>query len=190
MQCFIHESAVVDSGALIGANSKIWHFCHIFASAEIGSDCVIGQNCMVGNNVKIGNNVRIQNNVSIFEGVVVQDNVFIGPSVVFTNVKNPRAFISRKNAFAQTLLKQGCSIGANATLVCGVSIGMYAFIGAGSVVSRDIPDFALALGNPARVVGYVDKAGDRMEFDSNNQAIDSFDKSVYELRGNKVVCIG
>ncbi|RDU54225.1 N-acetyltransferase [Helicobacter sp. MIT 00-7814] len=190
MAYFAHESAVIDAGARIGEGCKIWHFCHIFASAKVGKNCVIGQNCMIGENVSIGENVRIQNNVSLFSGVVVENSVFIAPSVVFTNVKNPRAFLSRKNEFRPTLIKQGASIGANATIVCGISIGAYALIGAGSVVTKDVPAFGLMVGNPARLVGFVDKAGVRMEFDSQNRAIDSFDKSIYELRDGAVVELG
>lgn len=190
MAYFAHESAVIDAGARIGEGCKIWHFCHVFASAKIGRNCTIGQNCMIGENVSIGKNVRIQNNVSLFSGVVVENDVFIGPSVVFTNVKNPRAFLSRKNEFRSTLIKQGASIGANATIVCGISIGEYALIGSGSVVTKDVPAFGLVVGNPARLVGFVDKAGVRMEFDSQNRAIDSFDKSIYELRDSAVVELG
>lgn len=185
---FAHESSVIDEGAIIGRDSKIWHFCHIFGSSVIGANCSIGQNCMIAQNVRIGDNVRIQNNVSVVEGVRICDDVFIAPSVVFTNVKNPRAFISRKDAYLPTLLERGCSIGANATIICGNTIGAYALIGAGAVVSSDVPPHALVVGNPARIVGWVDKAGVKMEF-VHNRAYDSLDSSVYELCDGMVVQI-
>ncbi|WP_394985528.1 acyltransferase [uncultured Helicobacter sp.] len=185
---FAHASSVIDEGASIGRDSKIWHFCHIFGSSVIGANCSIGQNCMIAQNVHIGNNVRIQNNVSVVEGVRIDDDVFIAPSVVFTNIKTPRAFISRKDEYQPTLLERGCSIGANATIICGNTIGAYALIGAGAVVSNDVPPHALVVGNPARLVGWVDKAGVKMEF-VHNRAYDSLDSSVYELRNGKVVQI-
>ena len=185
---FAHASSVIDEGAHIGRDSKIWHFCHIFGSSVIGKNCSIGQNCMIAQNVRIGDNVKIQNNVSIVEGVRICDDVFIAPSVVFTNIKTPRAFISRKSEYLPTLLERGCSIGANATIICGNTIGAYALIGAGAVVSHDVPPHALVVGNPARLVGWVDKAGVKMEF-VHNRAYDSLDSSVYELRNGKVVQI-
>lgn len=185
---FAHASSVIDEGAHIGRDSKIWHFCHIFGSSVIGKNCSIGQNCMIAQNVRIGDNVKIQNNVSIVEGVRICDDVFIAPSVVFTNIKNPRAFISRKSEYLPTLLERGCSIGANATIICGNTIGAYALIGAGAVVSHDVPPHALVVGNPARLVGWVDKAGVKLEF-VQNRAYDSLDSSVYELRDGKVVQI-
>ncbi|HIY43485.1 acyltransferase [uncultured Helicobacter sp.] len=181
MSIFIHESSLIDEGVHIGEGSKIWHFCHILHSSTLGENCNIGQNCVIGPNAKIGNNVKIQNNVSVYEGVECQDDVFIGPSVVFTNVLNPRSFIPRKDEFKPTLLKRGCSIGANATLVCGVSIGEFALIGAGSVITKNIPPHALVVGNPARIIGWVDKAGMRMEF-NNGIAIDSYDGSIHYLK--------
>ncbi|RDU69575.1 N-acetyltransferase [Helicobacter cholecystus] len=180
MNFFIHSSCILDENVHIGNGSKIWHFCHILHSSFLGENCNIGQNCVIGPNVKIGNNVRIQNNVSIYEGVSCEDDVFIGPSVVFTNVLNPRSFISRKDSYRQTLLKKGCSIGANATIVCGVEIGEYALIGAGSVVTKNIPPYALAVGNPARIIDWVDKAGIRMKF-IDGVAIDSYDGTSYLL---------
>lgn len=185
---FAHASSVIDEGAHIGRDSKIWHFCHIFGSSVIGKNCSIGQNCMIAQNVRIGDNVKIQNNVSIVEGVRICDDVFIAPSVVFTNIKNPRAFISRKSEYLPTLLERGCSIGANATIICGNTIGAYALIGAGAVVSHDVPPHALVVGNPARLVGWVDKAGVKLEF-VQNRAYDSLDSSVYELRDGKVAQI-
>lgn len=180
MSFFIHPSSFLDENTHIGDGSKIWHFCHILHSSTLGENCNIGQNCVIGPKVTIGNNVKIQNNVSIYEGVSCEDDVFIGPSVVFTNVLNPRSFIPRKDEYKQTRLKKGCSIGANSTIVCGVEIGQYALIGAGSVVSKNIPHHALAVGNPARVVGWVDKAGIKMQF-IQGRAIDSYDGSIYFL---------
>lgn len=188
MEYFVHPSSIIDEGAVIGKDSKIWHFCHIFGSSVIGTNCSIGQNCMIAQNVHIGNNVRIQNNVSIVEGVRICDDVFIAPSVVFTNIKNPRAFISRKHQYIPTLLERGCSVGANATIICGNTVGAYALIGAGSVVSHNVPAHALVVGNPARIVGWVDKAGVKLEF-RQNRAYDSLDCSVYEMRDGVVVQI-
>ena len=188
MEYFAHPSSIIDEGAVIGKDSKIWHFCHIFGSSVIGAHCSIGQNCMIAQNVHIGNNVRIQNNVSIVEGVRICDDVFIAPSVVFTNIKNPRAFISRKHQYMPTLLEKGCSVGANATIICGNTIGAYALIGAGAVVSHNVPAHALVVGNPVRIVGWVDKAGVKLEF-RQNRAYDSLDCSVYEMRDGVVVQI-
>lgn len=159
MAYFKHESSYVDEGAEIGDGTKIWHFCHIMSGAKIGSNCSIGQNVNVGGKAVIGNGVKIQNNVSVYDDVIVEDDVFLGPSMVFTNVINPRAFVQRKNEYKQTVLKKGCSIGANVTIVCGVTIGEYAMVGAGSVVTKDVPPYSLVYGNPARVHGKVDKEG-------------------------------
>jgi UDP-2-acetamido-3-amino-2,3-dideoxy-glucuronate N-acetyltransferase len=159
---FIHETAIVDDGVEIGGGSKIWHFCHILSGSRIGGNCVLGQNVMVGPNVSLGNGVKVQNNVAIYAGVTIEDDVFCGPSMVFTNVLTPRAFVERKNEFAPTLVRKGASIGANATIVCGNTIGRYAMIGAGAVVTHDIADHALALGAPARRVGWVSRTGDRL----------------------------
>ena len=183
---FIHESSYVDKNVQIGQNTKIWHFSHILSNTEIGDNCSFGQNCVVGPNVKVGNGVKVQNNVSIYEGVEIEDDVFLGPSMVFTNVINPRAFIVRREEFKKTLLKKGCSIGANATIVCGVTIGRYALIGAGAVVNKDVPDFALMVGVPARQIGWVSKAGNRLEFDENKIAVDNFDNSKYKLENGVV----
>ena len=183
---FIHESSYVDKNIQIGQNTKIWHFSHILSNTEIGDNCSFGQNCVVGPNVKVGNGVKVQNNVSIYEGVEVEDDVFLGPSMVFTNVINPRAFIVRREEFKKTLLKKGCSIGANATIVCGVTIGRYALIGAGAVVNKDVSDFALMVGVPARQIGWVSKAGNRLEFDENKIAVDNFDNSKYKLENGVV----
>ncbi len=156
---FVHESSYVDEGCKIGEGSKIWHFSHIMSGTEIGKNCSFGQNCVVGPKVNIGNGVKVQNNVSIYEGVKLEDDVFCGPSMVFTNVINPRSFIVRKDEFRKTLLKKGCSIGANATIVCGVTIGKYALVGSGSVVNRDVPDYALMVGVPAKQIGWVCECG-------------------------------
>ena len=160
---FIHESSYIDEGAIIGEKTKIWHFCHIMSGARIGSDCVIGQNVNIGSKAIIGNGVKIQNNVSVYDDVIIEDDVFCGPSCVFTNVINPRAFIDRKNEYKKTIIKKGASIGANATIICGVTIGEYAFIGAGSVVTHDVPPYTLAYGNPARGHGKVDDKGVKIQ---------------------------
>jgi UDP-2-acetamido-3-amino-2,3-dideoxy-glucuronate N-acetyltransferase len=160
---FIHETAIIDNGAICGINTKIWHWTHICKGAKIGDNCVLGQNVFVADNVIIGNQVKIQNNVSLYDGVILEDNVFCGPSMVFTNVYNPRAEISRKHEYRQTLVKQGATLGANCTIVCGVTIGEYAFIGAGSVVNRDVPDFALMVGVPARQIAWMNTYGERVK---------------------------
>jgi len=158
-----HGSAVVDQGASIGEGSKVWHFCHVMAGAKIGSQCILGQNCFVADEVVLGNGVKVQNNVSIYKGVRCEDDVFLGPSMVFTNVINPRSAIEKKEEFKTTLVKKGASVGANATIICGVTIGAYAMIGAGAVVTKDIPDYALVVGNPAKQIGWVDEHGNTKE---------------------------
>ncbi|ETW95732.1 MAG: hypothetical protein ETSY1_29450 [Candidatus Entotheonella factor] len=160
---FVHPSSYVDAGACVGPGTKIWHFCHIMPGAVLGSNCSLGQNTFVGSNVVIGNNVKVQNNVSIYDNVTLEDDVFCGPSMVFTNVVNPRSHVSRKDEFADTLVQRGASIGANATVVCGHTIGAYAFIGAGAVVTSDVPPYALVYGNPARQHGYVCQCGIKLE---------------------------
>jgi len=170
---FIHESSYVDENVEIGEGTKVWHFCHVLPYTTIGKNCSFGQNCVIGPKVTIGNGVKVQNNVSIYEGVEIEDDVFLGPSCVFTNVINPRAFIQRKDEFKKTLLKKGCSIGANATIVCGVTIGEYALIGAGAVVTKDVKPFALMAGVPARQIGWVGISGNRLDFDENGVAIDT-----------------
>ena len=162
---FVHESSYVDSDVEIGKNTKIWHFSHIMSNCKIGENCNIGQNVVISPDVILGNNVKIQNNVSVYTGVIAEDDVFLGPSCVFTNVINPRSFIVRKDEYRKTLIKKGASIGANATIVCGHNIGKYAFIGAGSVVTKDVPDYALVVGNPARIIGYVCECGNRLNKD-------------------------
>ena len=159
---FIHESSYADEGSEISEGTKIWHFSHILSGAKIGKNCSLGQNVNIGSRAVIGNGVKIQNNVSIYDDVIIEDDVFCGPSCVFTNVINPRAFIERKHEYKKTIIKKGASIGANATIVCGVTIGEYALIGAGSVVTRDVPAYALAYGNPARIHGKVNEAGEKV----------------------------
>ncbi len=164
---FIHESAYVDDGAKIGADTKVWHFCHVLGGAVIGERCSLGQNVVVMNGVRIGNNVKIQNNVSVYEGVEIEDDVFCGPSMVFTNVINPRSHVPRKTEYRETLVRRGSSIGANATIVCGVTLGEYSFIGAGSVVTGDVPPYALIVGVPGKRVGWMCQCGERLP-DSGN----------------------
>jgi len=175
---FAHKSAYVDENVQIGDNTKIWHFSHILSGTTIGEKCSFGQNCVVGPNVKMGNGVKVQNNISVYEGVEVEDDVFLGPSMVFTNVINPRAFIVRRDEFKKTLLKKGCSIGANATVVCGVTIGEYALIGSGAVINRDVPAYALMVGVPAKQIGWVGISGNTLEF-TDSKAEDEF--ATYEL---------
>jgi len=160
---FVHESAFVDEGAEIGARTKIWHFSHVMKDARIGERCVIGQNVNIDGGTLIGNNVKIQNNVSVYTGAVIEDDVFLGPSCVLTNVTNPRSQVNRHALYETTCLKRGCTVGANATIVCGVTIGRYAFVGAGAVVTKDVPDFALVVGNPARQAGWMSRHGHRLD---------------------------
>jgi len=164
MSYFVHESSYIDEGVLIGKGTKIWHFCHIMKDTVIGQNCVMGQNVFIGSGVVLGTNVKIQNNVSVYSGVICEDDVFLGPSMVFTNVVNPRSFIERKDEFRTTLIKKGASIGANATIVCGHTIGSYAMVGAGSVVTADVPDYALVYGVPARLHGWVCRCGEKLLF--------------------------
>ena len=181
---YIHESSYIDSNVNIGENTKIWHFSHIQSDSTIGNNCSIGQNVNIGNNVKIGDGVKIQNNVSVYEGVELEDYVFCGPSMVFTNIKTPRSEFPQKGSkyYVKTLVKKSASIGANATVICGVTIGSYALIGSGSVVTKDVPDFALIIGNPGKVVGWVDRKGNKLEFDKASLSL----CKKYKLNNNKV----
>lgn len=183
---FVHPSSIIDSGAEIGEGTNIWHFSHVMPTAIIGNKCNIGQNCFIDNKVIIGNGVKIQNNVSVYNGVVLEDNVFIGPSVVFTNVINPRSFIERKTEFRKTVLKTGATIGANATIICGIEIGEYALIGAGAVVSKNIPAYALVIGNPARQTGWVSEQGYKLIFNEEGKAVCSGSGQAYALNNNAV----
>ena len=186
---FAHESAYVDQNVRIGRGTKIWHFCHVMSEVEVGENCSFGQNCVVGPKVTIGNRVKVQNNVSIYEGVICEDDVFLGPSMVFTNVTNPRSFIPRRHEFKTTKLKKGCAIGANATIICGVTIGEYALVGAGSTVTKDVKPHALIYGVPARQYGWVSRAGNKLIFDESNIAVDDYDQTRYQLRNDSVELI-
>jgi UDP-2-acetamido-3-amino-2,3-dideoxy-glucuronate N-acetyltransferase len=188
----IHPSAIVDDGAEIGEGTRIWHWVHVSAGARIGRDCALGQNVFVGNRVVIGNNVRIQNNVSVYDDVTLEDDVFCGPSMVFTNVVNPRAHVSRKDEYRPTLVGKGATLGANCTIVCGVSIGVYGFVGAGAVVTRDVPDFALVAGVPARRIGWMSSHGERLDLptEGGGEATCPGDGSLYRLDGDRLTRVG
>lgn len=187
MQYYKHESTIIDEGAIIGKGTKIWHFCHVMGTAVIGENCILGQNVFVGNKVSLGDRVKVQNNVSLYEGVRCEEDVFIGPSVVFTNVLNPRSFIERKDEFRSTLIKRGASIGANATILCGVTIGEYALIGAGAVVIHDVEPHALVVGNPSIQKGWVSEAGEKLIFDEHGIAVCKTDQSKYQLINGKLI---
>jgi UDP-2-acetamido-3-amino-2,3-dideoxy-glucuronate N-acetyltransferase len=180
---YVNEYAVIDDNVEIGEGTKIWHFSHVQSGAKIGKKCVLGQNVNVGNNVTIGNFVKIQNNVSVYEGVTLEDYVFCGPSMVFTNILNPRSKYPQVGAefYIETLVKEGASMGANCTIVCGHTIGRFAMVGAGAVVTKDVPDFALVVGNPARIIGWYSEAGEKMEFDENGRFVSPRTGIVYEL---------
>jgi UDP-2-acetamido-3-amino-2,3-dideoxy-glucuronate N-acetyltransferase len=178
---YIHPTTVVDEGCTIGVGTKVWHFCHVSPNSMIGERCSLGQNVFVASGVKIGNRVKIQNNVSLYTGVIIEDDVFLGPSMVFTNVINPRSFIERKSEYKKTLVKKGASIGANATIVCGVTLGEYCFIGAGATVTKDVPDYALITGMPGRIKGWVSKSGQKLVFDAENQAVCPENGEKYQL---------
>jgi len=186
MGYFAHESAFVDEGCQIGEGVKIWHFSHVMPNCELGDGCNIGQNVVISPDVKLGKNVKIQNNVSIYTGVICEDDVFLGPSMVFTNVINPRSAVNRKNEYAKTIVKKGASIGANATIVCGHDIGEFAFIGAGAVVTKTVPAYALVVGNPARQIGWMSEFGQRLEFDANGIALCEESNERYKLENQKV----
>jgi len=186
MKYFAHSSAVIDEGSIIGENTKIWHFSHIMTNSKIGNNCNIGQNVVISPDVIIGNNVKIQNNVSVYSGVICEDDVFLGPSMVFTNVINPRSSINRKEEFLKTNVGKGASIGANATIICGNEIGEYAFIGAGAVVTKAVPAYALVIGNAAKQIAWVSEYGHRLHFDAAGFAICEESKQQYQLQNNLV----
>ncbi len=187
MAYFAHETAVVDPGCTIGEGTKIWHFSHIMPNCVIGERCNIGQNVVVSPEVILGNNVKIQNNVSIYTGVICEDDVFLGPSMVFTNVTNPRSAVNRRDQYSKTVVRKGASIGANATIVCGHDIGEYAFIGAGAVVTKTVPAYALVVGNPARQIGWMSEFGHRLEFNTEGFATCPESGDTYQLIDNKVI---
>ncbi len=184
---FAHETAVIDEGTKIGKGTKIWHFSHIMTGSEIGENCNIGQNVVISPGVKLGKNVKVQNNVSIYTGVVCEDDVFLGPSMVFTNIVNPRSAIIRKDSYVSTLVEKGASIGANSTIVCGNRIGKYCFIGAGAVVTRDVKPFALVVGNPARQTGWMSEYGHKLEFDNKGFAICPESGEKYRIQDGNVI---
>ena len=184
---FCDPTAVIENGAMIGKGTKIWHFSHIMPNCQIGMNCNLGQNVVIMPGVVIGNNVKIQNNVSIYEGVVCEDDVFLGPSMVFTNVINPRSAINRKNEYMKTIVRKGATIGANATIVCGNEIGKFSLIGAGAVITKKVDEFALVVGNPAKQIGWVSEYGHRLEFDKSNSALCIESDQSYELLNNKVI---
>ena len=183
---FAHESTYIDEPCVIGSGTKIWHFSHIMKDCEIGKNCNIGQNVVISPSVKIGNNVKIQNNVSVYTGVICEDDVFLGPSMVFTNVINPRSGVIRRDEYMKTTVKKGASIGANATIVCGNNIGKYAFIGAGAVVTKDVPDYALMVGSPAKQTGWMSEFGEKLNFDEKGMAFCKNSKSIYRINNNKI----
>lgn len=186
MSYFAHETAIIDEGCIIGEGTKIWHFSHVMPNCTIGERCNIGQNVVVSPEVKLGNNVKIQNNVSLYTGVECEDDVFLGPSMVFTNVTNPRSGVNRRDQYSKTVVRKGASIGANATIVCGHDIGQFAFIGAGAVVTKTVPAFALVVGNPARQIGWMSEYGHRLEFDANGLAVCPESAQEYKLENNLV----
>jgi len=190
MGYFAHETAVIDEGCTIGEGTKIWHFSHIMPDCVIGERCNVGQNVVVSPGVILGNNVKVQNNVSIYTGVICEDDVFLGPSMVFTNVINPRSAVNRRDQYAKTTVKRGASIGANATIVCGHDIGEFAFIGAGAVVTKDVPPYALLVGNPARQIGWVGEYGHRLNFDTDGNAVCPESGQTYVLENGSVRLLG
>lgn len=189
MSYYAHETAVIDEGCKIGTGTKIWHFSHIMSNSTIGEACNLGQNVVVSPEVRLGNNVKVQNNVSIYTGVVCEDDVFLGPSMVFTNVINPRSAVVRRGQYSVTIVKKGASIGANATIICGNTIGAYALIGAGAVVTKDILPYALVVGNPSKQIGWVSEYGHRLDFDEQGKAICPESQQVYQLKANSVTRI-
>ena len=186
MDYFAHDTAVIDDGCSIGEGTKIWHFSHVMPDCIIGEKCNIGQNVVISPSVVLGKNVKVQNNVSIYSGVICEDDVFLGPSMVFTNVLNPRSAVNRRGTYSKTVVKKGASIGANATIVCGHDIGTFAFIGAGAVVTKTVPAYALVVGNPARQIGWMSEYGHRLEFDNDGRAVCPESNEVYHLNNNRV----
>jgi UDP-2-acetamido-3-amino-2,3-dideoxy-glucuronate N-acetyltransferase len=189
MEYYAHPTAVIDEGCTIGAGTKIWHFTHVMPGCTLGENCNLGQNVVVSPQVVLGNNVKVQNNVSIYTGVQCEDDVFLGPSCVFTNVINPRSAVARKNEYRSTIVRRGASIGANATIVCGYEIGEYAFIGAGAVVTKEVPAFALVMGNPARQTGWMSKYGHKLQFSAEGEAICPESHEKYVLQNGRVSCL-
>jgi len=187
MNYFAHETAIVDEGCEIGEGTKIWHFSHLMTGCKLGRNCNLGQNVVVSPEVVLGNNVKVQNNVSIYTGVVCEDDVFLGPSMVFTNVMNPRSAVNRRGQYTKTIVKHGASIGANATIICGHDIGKFAFIGAGAVVTKEVNDYALVVGNPARQIGWMSEYGHRLAFDAAGKATCPESGELYLLQGGKVI---
>jgi UDP-2-acetamido-3-amino-2,3-dideoxy-glucuronate N-acetyltransferase len=183
---FAHSTAVIDEGATIGEGTRIWHFSHIMTGCIIGNNCNIGQNVFIASSVVLGNNVKVQNNVSLYDGVVCEDDVFFGPSCVFTNVINPRSAVSRRNEFRQTLIKKGATIGANSTILCGITIYEFAFIGAGAVVTRNVPAYALVTGNPAKQTGWISEHGDKLQFNNEGVAVCKSIGEIYHLKNDIV----
>jgi UDP-2-acetamido-3-amino-2,3-dideoxy-glucuronate N-acetyltransferase len=188
-QYFAHETSVIDDGCEIGEGTKIWHFTHVMSRCKIGKQCNIGQNCVISPEVVLGNNVKIQNNVSIYTGVICEDDVFLGPSMVFTNIINPRSAVIRRDQYSKTTVKKGSTIGANATIVCGNDLGEYCFIGAGSVITKEVPAYALIVGNPGRQTGWMSKYGHRLKFDSDGNATCPESGEKYVLANNQVTSI-
>jgi UDP-2-acetamido-3-amino-2,3-dideoxy-glucuronate N-acetyltransferase len=183
MVCHIHETAIIDEGAQLGDGTRVWHWSHVCSEAKIGNDCSLGQNVFIGNKVVIGDNVKVQNNVSVYDNVTLEDDVFCGPSMVFTNVYNPRSAITRKDEYKDTVVKQGATLGANCTIVCGVIIGRYAFIGAGAVINKDVPDYALMVGVPARQIGWMSEYGEQLSLPlcGNSEAVCPHTGRIYKL---------
>ncbi|WP_276133183.1 acyltransferase [Polluticoccus soli] len=190
MNYFAHPTAVIDEGCIIGDNSKIWHFSHLMPACKIGANCNIGQNVVIASDVELGNNVKVQNNVSIYTGVTCADDVFLGPSCVFTNVANPRSAVNRRGQYARTHVGKGATIGANATIVCGHDIGEYAFVGAGAVITKHVPAYALVVGNPAKQIGWMSEYGHRLEFDKEGVATCPESRIHYQLADGSVVNLG
>lgn len=192
MSFFAHESAIIDDDAVIGEGSRVWHFVHVCGGARIGARVSLGQNVFVGNRVAIGDDCKIQNNVSVYDNVTLEDGVFCGPSMVFTNVHNPRSFVERKDEYRDTLVRRGASLGANSTIVCGVTIGEYAFVGAGAVITRDVKDYALMAGVPARQIGWMSRYGERLELplQGNGEATCPHSGELYVLTDGKLECLG